>query len=118
MYKGYQEKMFKNPWGVNEGFKHLQEKLEDLLPFEGRCEFPNSKNKHLDKFRRAQNAAYDLFNNGLCNQSRLFKKIYGWSVGVRDTSYATQLTWSQWEDRVEEVLTPIILEAAKEQGIK
>ena len=52
MYKGYQEKMFKNPWGVNEGFKHLQEKLEDLLPFEGRCEFPNSKNKHLDKFRR------------------------------------------------------------------
>ena len=50
MYKGFQEKMFKNPWGVNEGFKHLQEKLEELLPFEGRCEFPNSKNKHLEKF--------------------------------------------------------------------
>ena len=118
MYKGFQEKMFKNPWGVNEGFKHLQEKLDELIPFEGRCEFPNSKNKHLEKFRRAQNAAYDLFNNGLCNKSRLFKDIYGWSVGVRDTSYATQLTWSQWEDNVEKVLTPIILEAAKEQGIQ
>ena len=35
MYKGYQEKC-SNPWGVNEGYKHLQEKLEDLLPFEGR----------------------------------------------------------------------------------
>ena len=52
MYKGFQEKMFKNPWGVNEGFKHLQEKLDELIPFEGRCEFPNSKNKALDKFRR------------------------------------------------------------------
>ena len=117
MYKGYQEEMFKNPWGVNVGFKHLQEKLEELLPFEGRCEFPNSKNKHLEKFRRAQNAAYDLFNNGLGNKRALFKSIFGWSVGVRDTSYATKMQWSMWEDRVEEVLTPIMLEAAKEQGV-
>ena len=118
MYKGYQEEMLKNPWGVNEGFKHLQEKLDELIPLEGRCEFPNSKNKALDKFRRAQNAAYDLFNNGLCNKRSLFQNIYGWSVGVRDTSYAHKMTWSHWEDRVEEVLTPIILEAAKEQGVQ
>ena len=48
MYKGFQEKMFQNPWGVNEGFKYLQEKLDELLPMMGRCEFPNSKNKALD----------------------------------------------------------------------
>ena len=47
----------------------------------------------------------------------LFQNIYGWSVGVRDTSYATKMQWSMWEDRVEEVLTPIMLEAAKEQGV-
>ena len=117
MYKGYQEELFQNPWGVNAGFKNLQEKLEELLPIMGRCEFPNSKNKHLEKFRRAQNAAYDLFNNGLCNKRSLFQNIYGWSVGVRDTSYATKMQWSMWEDRVEEVLTPIMLEAAKEQGV-
>jgi len=117
MYKGYQEEMFKNPWGINQGFSHLNNNLNDLLPFEGRCEFPNSKNKALDKFRRAQNAAYDLFNNGLGNQRALFKSIFGWSVGVRDTSYATKMQWSMWEDRVEEVLTPIMLEAAKEQGV-
>ena len=117
MYKGYQEEMFKNPWGVNQGFSHLNNNLNDLLPFEGRCEFPNSKNKALDKFRRAQNAAYDLFNNGLGNQRALFKSIFGWSVGIRDTSYATKMQWSMWEDRVEEVLTPIMLEAAKEQGV-
>ena len=118
MYSGYQEKLFSNSWGVNEGFKTLQDKLDELLPIAGRCEFPNSKNKHLDKFRRAQNAAYDLFNNGLCNQRALFKNIFGWAVGVRDTNNATRLQWSMWEDRVEEVLTPIMLEAAKEQGIK
>ena len=118
MYKGYQEEMFKNPWGVNAGFKNLQEKLEELLPMMGRCEFPNSKNKHLDKFRRAQNAAYDLFNNGLCNKKSLFHNIYGWSVGMRDVRYATKMTWSHWEDKVEEVLTPIIIAAAKEQGVK
>ena len=117
MYKGYQEEMFKNPWGINQGFSHLNNNLNDLLPLEGRCEFPNSKNKALDKFRRAQNAAYDLFNNGLGNQRALFKSIFGWSVGVRDTSYATKMQWSMWEDRVEEVLTPIMLEAAKEQGV-
>ena len=79
MYKGYQEEMFKNPWGVNEGYKTSYDKLEELLPFEGRCEFPNSKNKHLEKFRRAQNAAYDLFNNGLCNKSKTFQR-YLWLV--------------------------------------
>ena len=118
MYKGYQEEMFKNPWGVNEGFKHLQEKLDELVPAMGMCEFPRSKNKNLEKFRQASNAAYDLFNNGLGNKRSLFKKIYGGAVGPRDTSYAQKMTWSHWEDRVEEVLTPIILEAAKEQGIK
>ena len=118
MYKGYQEEMFKNPWGVNEGFKDLCDKLTELLPFEGRCESRMSKNKHLEKFRRAQNAAYDLFNNGLGNKRSLFKKIYGWSVGPRDTSYAQKMTWSHWEDKVEEVMTPIIIAAAKEQGVK
>ena len=118
MYKGYQEKLFNNSWGVNSGFKHLADKLNELLPLEGRCENPNSTNKNLDKFRRAQNAAYDLFNNGLCNKRSLFNSIYDFAPTMRDTYYASKNTWTHWEDRVEEVLTPIILEAAKEQGIQ
>ena len=117
MYKGFQEKMFKNPWGVNEGFKHLQEKLDELLPMMGRCEFPNSKNKALDKFRRAQNAAYDLFNNGLGNQRALFKTIFGFAPTQSSVHHASNITWDDWENAVEEVLTPIMQEAAKEQGV-
>ena len=40
MYKGYQEELFPNPWGVNVGFKHLQEKLDELVPAMGMCECP------------------------------------------------------------------------------
>ena len=79
MYTGYQEELFKNPWGVNEGFKHLQEKLDELVPAMGTCEFPRSKNKNLEKFRQASNAAYDLFNNGLGNRKQQFRKS---SVGL------------------------------------
>ena len=117
MYKNYQYELFSVSWGVHEGFKTAVDRLNNLLPIEGRVEYSQSKNKNLEKFRKAQNAMYDLFNNGLCNKSRLFKDIYGWSVGYRETSYANRMTWSHWEDRVEEVLTPIIQKAIKEQGV-
>lgn len=118
MYSGYQEKLFTNEWGVNQGFSNLVNQLNDLLPAQGACEKARSTNKHLDKFRRAQNAAYDLFNNGLCNKRGLFKNIFGWAPYQSSVHYATSITWSQWEDQVEEVFTPIILAAAKEQGLK
>ena len=102
---------FYNPFKIFKK-KHLTfQRIFSFLKF-------NYENKNLEKFRRAQNAAYDLFNNGLGNKRSLFQNIYGWSVGPKDTSYAQKMTWSHWEDKVEEVLTPIILEAAKEQGIK
>lgn len=118
MYKGYQFELFTNSWGINIGFKHLADKLNELLPLEGRCEKPMSSNKHLEKFRRAQNAAYDLFNNGLCNKRGLFNNVYGWAPTQSSTYYASKDTWSQWEDNVEEILTPIIINAAKEQGVQ
>lgn len=117
MYQGYQAKLFTNEWGVNSGFKHLVDQLSMMLPAQGACENARSTNKHLDKFRRAQNAVYDLFNNGLCNKRGLFKNIFGWAPYQRDTYYATRMMWTTWEDRVEEDFTPIILAAAKEQGL-
>jgi|TARA_B100000085_G_scaffold177625_1_gene161906 hypothetical protein len=118
MYSGYQEKLFSNSWGVNSGFETVRDQLNELIPLEGACENPRTKNKALDKFRRAQNAAYDLFNNGLCNKRGLFNQIYGFAPTMRDTDNARRMQWSHWEDRVEEVLTPIIIAAALEQGIK
>ena len=30
--------------------------------------------------------------NGPCNKRGLFKNIYGYSIGMRDTNYATKMT--------------------------
>ena len=49
MYKGYQTELFQPTWGVNPGFKHLADKLNELLPLQGKCENPRSKNKNLEK---------------------------------------------------------------------
>ena len=113
-----QLKLFSNSWGLNSGFADTADKLTELLPMQGRCENPMSKNKHLDKFRRAQNAAYDFFNNGLCNKRGLFVSIFGDAPSQRSVNTFTKVSWEQWEDRVEKMLTPMIIAAAKEQGIK
>ena len=122
MCEGRQEKLFTNPWGVNSGFEGLRAKLNELIPLEGACENPRSTNKHLDKFRKAQNATHDFFNNGLGNRRPLFKQIFGEHLrrGVPTKNcfnHFSRISWSQWEDDIEEVLTPIILAAVKEQGL-
>ena len=118
MYKGYQEELFKNTWGVNSGFKHLVDQLNELLPLQGKVENSRSTNKNLDKFRRMQNAAYDLFNNGLGNKRDLFVREFGEAPTQKSVYYFNKLSWQNWEDRVEKMLTPVIIAAAKEQGVK
>tara|TARA_B100000003_G_scaffold180522_1_gene171781 strand:- start:456 stop:908 length:453 start_codon:yes stop_codon:yes gene_type:complete len=123
-----QLELFTNNWGVNSGFESLRDKLNELIPASGRCENPMSKNKHLEKFRRAQNAAYDFFNNGLCNKRGLFVSIFAenesyyidkWNIPTMNSfRYFTRDSWDMWEDQIERILTPIIIAAAKEQGVK
>ena len=122
MCEGRQEKLFPNPWGVNLGYEGLRDQLNELIPLNGACENPRSTNKNLDQFRRAQNAVHDFFNNGLINKRGLFKQIFGPHLKrdvptVRCFDYFSRVSWSQWEDDIEEVFTPFILAAAKEQGI-
>ena len=123
-----QQELFTNSWGVNSGFERLRDELNKLIPASGKCENPRSKNKHLEKFRKAQNAAYDFFNNGLCNKRGLFVSIFAenenyyidrWNIPTMNSfRYFTKDSWKMWEDNIEKILTPIIIAAAKEQGVK
>ena len=123
-----QLELFTNNWGVNSGFESLRDKLNDLIPAAGKVANPMSKNKHLEKFRRAQNAAYDFFNNGLCNKRGLFVSIFAqnedyyidkWNIPTQSSfRYFTRDSWDMWEDNIEKIFTPIMLAAAKEQGVK
>ena len=125
MYK--QQELFTSNWGVNSGYKTLVDELTALLPFEGRCEKPLSTNKNLEYFRRAQNAVYDFFNNGLCNKRGLFVEIFAenenyyidkWNIPSQNSfRYFTKDSWTMWEDQIEKIFTPIVIKAAKEQGL-
>ena len=123
-----QLELFTNNWGVNSGFARLRDELNNLIPAAGKCESPMSKNKHLEKFRKAQNAAYDFFNNGLCNKRGLFVSIFAqnedyyidkWNIPTQSSfRYFTNDSWNMWEDNIERIFTPIMLAAAKEQGVQ
>ena len=71
-----------------------------------------------------QNAAYDFFNNGLCNKRDLFVREFGKDIDrlciptVNSFRYFTKESWKMWEDNIEKILTPVIIAAAKEQGVK
>ena len=123
-----QLELFTNNWGVNSGFARLRDELNNLIPAAGKVANPMSKNKHLEKFRRAQNAAYDFFNNGLCNKRGLFVSIFAqnedyyidkWNIPTMNSfRYFTNDSWDMWEDNIEKIFTPIMLAAAKEQGVQ
>lgn len=112
--------LFSNDWGTNSGFKYLSDQLNELIPFQGRCENPMSKNKQLEKFRKAQNLLYDLFNNALMNRRSEFKSFFGF-VPINTSRYSYPVTaerWTQVENEMAEHMNEIIFDAAAEQGVK
>ena len=116
-----QLELFTSDWGVRNDVKHLIDPLNDLLPAMGMVKNAN-KTKWLEKFRKAQNVSYDIFNNGLINRGKELKVLglrkydlplpeyYG-----RDGYYPGN--WNRIEFIVSEAMAPIIQQAATEQGV-
>ena len=113
---GDQLNLFMSSWAVNEGFSSLYDKLIALVPFEGKIPQGRSKNKYLERFRVASNLLYDLFNNGLMNRRSHFHQFFKVSVycrgGIGDAQF------QRLDEKLEPVLTQIMQDAAREQGIK
>jgi len=121
-YMQEQLELFTSEWGVRNDVKHLIDPLNDLLPAMGMVKNAN-KNKWLEKFRKAQNVSYDIFNNGLMNRGRELKvlgiKKYDLALPEyygRDGYYRGN--WNQIEFVVSEAMAPIIKQAATEQGVR
>ena len=95
----------------------LGDQLDDLIPASGSVLNP-MKNHKLEKFRKAQNCYYDLYNNGLCNRMAEFRKVYGFSASdyKRDDRSYPDFSDALYI-KVEELLDLIILDAAKEQKL-
>ena len=98
------------------------EKLSELIPMQGSVESPRSVNKHLERFRRAQNAVYDCFNNGLANRRKEFASIFGMNYAevpvptVRSQlAFDARINWEYCEDTIAPKFRKIIEAAAVEQ---
>lgn len=63
-------------WTHNGKHQQLATQLEALIPDSGAVDQPR-KNRHLEKFRRAANCYYDLYNNGLFNHASEFRRVFG-----------------------------------------
>ena len=98
------------------------DKLNELVPLEGSVESPRSANKYLERFRKAQNAVYDCFNNGLMNQRKEFASIFGMRYAevpvptIRSQmAFNARINWEYVEDTIAPEFRRIIGLAAAEQ---
>lgn len=90
------------------------DELRKRVPASGSVDSPR-KNKALEKFRKASNCYYDLYNNGLCNRVQEFRQVFG--ISSSHFKYGFGKYFHNMYDIVEEKLDAIIEEAAKEQGV-
>ena len=101
-------------WNNNGQFQATADRLQALIPAEG--DIKGANNRALEKFRKAVNCYYDLYNNGLCNRARSFAAVYGISSSIYG-SYGRGYSPTLYQ-RVEDKLNEIIAAAAAEQGIE
>lgn len=90
------------------------DKLQELVPLKGECEKRYTKNKALDRFRRANNVIHDIFNNGLINRGRELKVL---KLRIRDLPiYSSNIDkWDIIEKRIEPIYREIVMDAVLEQ---
>lgn len=104
-------------WDNNGQYQHLVDLLEAKIPVSGSV-YDARRNPALERFRRACNVYYDIYNNGLCNRSRDFYPVFRFG----HTQYGVQrgMYWEhtpQFYERVEHEMNHIIIDAAMEQHL-
>ena len=107
---------------TNDNLETVVDALNDMLPAMGSVKNIN-KNRCLERFRTAQNVVHDIFNNGLMNRGKQLKvlKLKIWELPLdywRGGQLIQPANWTRIQEIVEPKMEKIILDAAKEQGIK
>ena len=104
-------------WNNKGLYQAKSDKLERLVPAHGACDDAKGSNKHLDRFRRAMNCYYDLYNNGLCNRAREFSilfRIPGVPREIRQNYGRNFLVSSATEDAIDAKMDAFVLAAYEE----
>lgn len=98
-------------WNHNGKFEAAAKQLRTLIPIEGPVTLSRSTNKALEKFRKACNCYYDLYNNGLCNRRAEFRRVFG----INSNNYRVAGQDKYLYSAVELVMDEIVQAAAIEQ---
>jgi hypothetical protein len=105
-------------WNNEGAYQAIADQLEALIPSQGEVADAKGANKHLDRFRRAMNCYYDLYNNGLCNRAREFSILYripGVPREIKQNYGSNFLVSSATEDAIDAKMDQFILLAQAEQ---
>ena len=102
-------------WNSNGRYQIVQDLLAAKIPVEGPVQ-NTRKNRALEKFRRASNCYYDLYNNGLCNRMAEFTYIFDLSARAYRL-YGKHGFDQLLYRRTEEKMDAIVYAAAVEQGL-
>lgn len=92
------------------------ELLHERVPMTGPCDKRYTKNKRLDRFRRASNVVHDIFNNGLMNRGKEIRVLDS-NLRVCDLPiHASNADkWDIIEDRISHYYREIVMDAVLEQ---
>ena len=101
-------------WNRKGTHQNLVKQLNELVPAMG--EIQGKQNKALEKFRKASNAYYDIFNNGGCNRAAEIRGIF--KFGMTTMRTGKTFNWNAIHERVEPIMDKIILAAAAEQDVR
>ena len=109
-------------WNRKGTYENLVAELNKLVPDMG--EIAGSNNRKLEKFRKASNAYYDIFNNGGCNRGAQIRSIFGFGMTTMsevvwgEHGKYRKYHWDAIHAIVEPIMDKIILAAAKEQDVR
>lgn len=101
-------------WSNKGRYQELASALQTMIPSSGEV-LGHKGNPKLERFRKASNCYYDLYNNGLCNRAAEFRQVFG--IASSKHRHPTRRGWFTEElyRSVEGQMDKIILEAAAEQ---
>lgn len=101
-------------WNHKGTFQDLANKLEKMVPVMGECE-----DKRVERFRKAVNAYYDIFNNGGCNNASTKVSYYfpGVMGIIRSAGRYRQPDWEAVEEITEPIMDEIVEKVAKKVGL-
>ena len=74
-------------WNGNSPLTEAYKDLEKIMPVTGEFEQRTSKKPNLERMRKAGNAYYDFYNNGLLNRASEFR--YYFKISLRKDYFMT-----------------------------